>query len=93
MRKLSNSLKQILTGLAYQDVGEFLSMKDKINVPEDTETQAANAWQTRNRNDKAKNRRIALITDGKGVGAALEYAIDVSRLHGTQIDLLTRGCS
>ena len=93
MRKLSNSLKRILTGPVYQDSGEFLSMKDKINVHGDTETQDADTWQTRNRNDKSKNRRIALITDGKGVGAALEYAIDVSRVHGTQINLLTRGCS
>jgi len=80
MRKLSNSLKRILTGLAYQDAGEYLSMKDKINVLGDTETQVAKTWQrsrtwqkSRNGNDKSKTRRIALITDGSGIGASAAH--------------------
>lgn len=94
MRKLSNSLKRILTGLAYQDAGEFLSMKDKINLLGDTETQAAKTktWQkSANRNNTSKTRRIALITDGRGIGAALDYAIDVGQRQGAQIDLLIHG--
>lgn len=92
MRKLSNSLKRILTGLAYQDAGEYLSMKDKINVLGDTETQAVITWQKPAiRSDKSKTRRIALITDGRGIGTALDYAIDVSQRQGAQIDLLIHG--
>lgn len=92
MRKLSNSLKRILTGLAYQDAGEFLSTRDKIDVLGDTDTQCAKTWQkSTNRNGKSKTRRIALITDGRGIGAALDYAIDVSQRQGAQIDLLVHG--
>jgi hypothetical protein len=92
MRKLSNSLKRILTGLAYQDAGEFLSTRDKMNVLGDTEEQAARTWKkSRIRNGRSNTRRIALITDGKGIGAALNYAIDVSQRQGAQIDLLIHG--
>jgi hypothetical protein len=36
-------------------------------------------------------RHIALITDGTGIGAALNYTIGVSQRHGAQIDLLIHG--
>lgn len=92
MRKLSKNMKRILTGLAYQDAGEYLPMRDKLSVLEVGDKPVIKPWQKSiNRIEKSKTRRIALITDGRGIGAALDYAIDVSQRHGAQIDLLIHG--
>jgi hypothetical protein len=92
MRKLSDSLKRVLTGLAYQDAGEFLSVREKLDVLGDTGKRAAsNRKKSGNRIATSNTRRIALITDGRGIGAALNYTIDVSQRHGVQVDLLIHG--
>jgi hypothetical protein len=93
MAKLSDDLKRMLAGLAHQDAGEFLSMHDKMKVlgygPETREKPLAAA--PRKLVKRAATRRIALISDGRGVGAPLDYAIDACLRQDAQIDLLVHG--
>jgi hypothetical protein len=92
MFKLNDDLKKMLTGLAYQDAGEFLTTRDKMKLlgisPHEQDTPSSNPLKMVNR---SVTHRIALISDGRGHGAPLEYAIETcSRLEG-KIDLLIHG--
>lgn len=91
MKKLSNDLKKILTGLAYQDAGEFLSMHEKMKVlgygPETRKEPLAAPRKV----VRPATKRIALISDGRGLGAPLDYAIDACLRQDARIDLLVHG--
>ncbi|MBT2968930.1 MAG: hypothetical protein KME56_00335 [Candidatus Thiodiazotropha sp. (ex Ctena orbiculata)] len=92
MKKLSDNLKRMLNGLAQQDAGEFLSMHDKMKVlGMEPETSAKPSPPPRNMTKKPATHRIAFISDGRGVGAPLAYAIDACSRQGTKIDLLIHG--
>jgi hypothetical protein len=92
MAKLSDDLKKMLAGLAHQDAGEFLSMHDKMRVlgcgPEAREKPLAAPRKVVRR---PATKRIALISDGRGLGAPLDYAIDACLRQDAQIDLLVHG--
>jgi hypothetical protein len=92
MFKLNDDLKRILTGLAYQDAGEFLTTRDKMKLLDPTQQQGEAATSTPLKMVKRSvTQRIALISDGRGHGAPLDYAIETcSRLEG-KIDLLIHG--
>ena len=97
MTKLSEDLKRMLTGLAYQDAGDFLSIREKMKVlgsgsenrgkltipPRILETQIARTG--------AALRRIAFISNGRGIDAPLNYAIDACLRQKAQMDLLIYG--
>ncbi|QYZ65236.1 MAG: hypothetical protein OI74_07950 [Gammaproteobacteria bacterium (ex Lamellibrachia satsuma)] len=92
MKKLSDDLKRMLTGLAHQDAGEFLSMRDKMKVlGMGSETRAKPSPSPRKIAKKTATHRIAFISDGRGVGAPLAYAIDACSRQGAKIDLLIHG--
>lgn len=94
MKKLSDDLKRILTGLAHQDAGEFLSMHGKMKVLEiEPKTSIKPASPSRNTAKKPAMHRIAFISDGRGVGAPLDYVIDACSRQGAKIDLLTHGAT
>ncbi len=90
MKKLSDDLKRMLTGLAHQDVGEFLPMRDKMK---------ALGYGQENREKPLKvltksattSKRIAFISDGRGLGTPLDYAIDACLRQDARIDLLFHG--
>jgi hypothetical protein len=92
MFKLNDDLKRILTGLAYQDAGEFLTTQDKIKLLGVSPQGSNAAPSTSLKMVKGPvTHRIALISDGRGHGAPLDYAIETcSRLEG-KIDLLIHG--
>ena len=91
MKRLNSELKRILAGLAFQDAGEFLSTSDKMQrlgyVAEFTPQSPA----PRHKAAGPVTRRIALISDGRGLGAPLDYAIESSLRQAAQIDLLLHG--
>lgn len=92
MKKLSKELKRILTGLAYQDAGEFLTMRDKMNTLGYGHVSDANTPQApRKAARRVANKTIALISDGAGLGAPLDYAIDAGVRQQARIDLLVHG--
>ena len=89
MTKLSDDLKRMLTSLAYQDAGEFLSTRDKMKVLGiEAKPNDVNSSPTLNMVTKPASDRIAFISNGKGRGAPLDYAIDTCLRLGAKIDLL-----
>lgn len=89
VKRLTNDLKRMLAGLAYQDAGDFLSLSDKLKALglEPERRQQA----TRAKKSTASppiRRRVALISDGQGGGAPLDYAMETCRRQGCQMDLL-----
>ncbi|MET0048087.1 MAG: hypothetical protein ABW066_09905 [Sedimenticola sp.] len=92
MKKLSDNLKRMLNGLAHQDAGEFLSMREKMKVlGMGPETRTKPSPPSTNMAKKLATHRIAFISDGRGMGAPLAYAIDACSRQGAKIDLLTHG--
>ena len=92
MKGLSDALKKMLTGLAHQDAGEFLSAHEKMEIlgyGAETRKELSKASQKTVKRPVSK--RIALISDGRGVGAPLDYAIDACLRQDARIDLLIHG--
>lgn len=94
MFKLNDDLKKILTGLAYQDAGEYLATRDKMKLlgitPQAPDTPPSPPLTMVKR---PVTHHIALISDGRGHGAPLDYAIETClQLEGT-IDLLVHGAT
>jgi len=119
MAKLSEDLKHILAGLAYQDAGEFLSRSEKMKVlngnsktpksvsqakPMATQHTAelsnvnTNSFETDNVESIQVSRMVAarhivFISNGEGINAPLDYAIESSLRQNAQIDLLIHGAA
>lgn len=92
MTKLSDSLKRALSGLAYQDAGEFLPMHEKMKMLGMTqEAKGMRASSAPSATRKPAIHRIALISDGRGEGAPIEYVIEACLRQNARIDLLTHG--
>lgn len=92
MKKLSDNLKQMLNGLAHQCDGEFLPMQDKMRaLGVNSGANKISSVPTKVVKQMALTQRIALITDGRGLGAPLNYVIDACRNQEAKIDLLTHG--
>jgi len=104
MAKLSDDLKRILNGLAYEDAGEFLSTSEKMEVLNSNSNTARKEIQVKpqarlskitNSNVESSKvvsavtvRRIAFISNGEGINAPLDYAIESCLRQNAQIDLL-----
>ena len=93
MKKLTEDLKRMLTGLAYQDAGEFLPMNEKLKAfgvgMEPEETTSPNTEKVLQQIPTRK--RVALISDGFGSGALVDYAMHTCQRLGAQLDLLFHG--
>lgn len=92
MKSLSDALKKMLASQAHQDAGEFLSAHEKMEIlgygPETREKPSAVSRKTLKR---PVTKRIALISDGRRLGAPLDYAIDACLRQDARIDLLVHG--
>jgi len=94
MKKLSDNLKQALNALAFQDAGEFLSTRDKLEVLGYGNKKTKHPLILRQKAHKIETpKRIALITNEKGNGAQLDYAIDACKRQGgnARLDILLHG--
>jgi hypothetical protein len=88
MQRLSDSLKKILAGLAYQDAGDYLSLREKTKVLGIEAKVPANPSPVMTSTSRSGKRHIALISDGQNAEATLNYAIDTSKRQQAAIDLL-----
>jgi hypothetical protein len=92
MKTLSDVLKKMLTGLAHQDAAEFLTTHEKTKIlgckMKPRENLSASHRKTV---AKSITKRIAFISDGRGIGAPLDYAIETCKRQGAQMDLLIHG--
>jgi hypothetical protein len=88
MKRLSNSLKKMLAGLAYQDAGDYLSLREKTKALGIEATGQANPPSNPAATKRSAKRHIALISDGRNAEASLNYVIDTSKRQQAAIDLL-----
>ncbi len=92
MTKLSKDLKRMLTGLAYQDAGDFLSISEKMKVLDNgADNRKKQKTILRKIATRPATKRIAFISNGRGLGAPLNYAIEACLRQNAQIDLLIHG--
>jgi len=89
MWKISEELKKMLAGLAYQNAGDYLTTHEKmqllgggVDAPERSASPRDNVV------TGPGSRCIALICDGRSLVGALDYAIEASNRQGAVIDLL-----
>jgi hypothetical protein len=89
MIKMNDNLKRMLSSLAYQDAGENLSTHEKMKLLGiEAEAADATAPATLKMVKTPDSHRIVLISDGRGLGAPLDYAIETCSRLGANIDLL-----
>ena len=87
MAKFSKGVKQIVSSLALQDAEEFLPRRYKMKaLGIGAETHGNPAATPRIDSRNRTRHRIALITDGRGLGAPVDYAIDASERQDVTID-------
>ncbi len=89
MKRLSKDLKRMLAGLAYQDAGDYLSTPQKSRLlGYADEREPAARMQPPVEAPQPAQRCIALVSDGRGEGAPLDYAIEAAQRQRAGIDLL-----
>ena len=89
MKTLSKDLKRMLAGLAYQDAGDYLSTTQKSRLLGYPDAAAGSRPErVPSVSQRRSVRRIALVSDGRGAGAPLDYAIDTCTRQKAEIDLL-----
>jgi hypothetical protein len=93
MQRLSDSLKKMLAGLAFQDAGDYLSLREKTKALGIEAKVSANTSAETISATPSTRRHIALISDGQNAEATLNYAIDTSKRQQAAVDLLIPGGS
>lgn len=92
MKKLTEDLKRMLAGLAYQNAGEMLPMHDKLEaVGVELEPKNPQSNAERVVRPLPTRKRIAIISDGHGVEGLIDYALHTFSWFGAQFDLLFHG--
>lgn len=92
MKNISKDLKRMLSALAYQDANDYLSMHEKMKVlGYDSIAGVETPKQGLKMINRPQAKRIALISDGRGFGAPLDYAIDACLRQDAHVDLLLHG--
>lgn len=84
----------MLAGLAHQHAGDYLSARDKLGeIGMNATTQPLDGIKNRVSppTPTIGTRRVAIITDGYAVNAALNYVIDSCNRQNAQVDLLIHG--
>lgn len=88
MTKLTDDLKRMLAGLALQDAGEYLSLSQKMeHLGIQDQTQKSTPM-TQPTPTMPATRRVGLIIGETGLGAPIDYALDICSKQGAKIDLL-----
>jgi hypothetical protein len=91
MKRLTEDLKRMLAGLAYQDAGDYLSTPNKCRLLGHSEEIAVAVPAQKPVSMEMARHRIALVSDGRDEGAPLDYAIESALRQQAQIDLLLHG--
>lgn len=92
MKKLTDDLKRMLTGLAHQNAGEMLPIHEKLKaVGVDLEPKQIPSTTEQTLKPIPNRKRIAIISDGTGVELLIDYALHTFSWFGAQFDLLFHG--
>jgi hypothetical protein len=88
MTKLTDDLKRMLASLALQDAGEYLPLSQKIGHFGFQDQAQKSTPMTQPSHTKPATRRVGLIIGATGLGAPIDYALDICSKQGAKIDLL-----
>ncbi|WP_456407384.1 hypothetical protein [Thiolapillus sp.] len=93
MKNFANDLKKIFTGFHHELNADYLSTHEKIQLlgGENKADTAQRPTKQQASPQQEIARRVAIVTDGLGLEAPLDYAIEASDNQYTQIDLLIHG--
>jgi len=92
MKRLTRDLKRMLTALGHQHAGDYLTPQQKAGIVGYAETGSVATQPVSQVIPVPAPRRIALLTDGRGQGAPLDYVIETcSRQDAAMVDLLVHG--
>jgi hypothetical protein len=98
MAKLSDTLKRMLDGLAHQYDADYLTIHEKMEVlgvdgvgARIKQPSMHQPVAVKPATLKSTTRRIAFVSDGRGMGAPINYAIDACLRQNARIDLLVHG--
>ena len=95
MKKLTEDLKRMLDGLAFQDAGDYLSMNEKlqhIGLPGQADTpKAANSVAPDTPATATPARRVAVVINKGATDMAFSHALQACQRLGAHLDLLLCG--
>lgn len=91
VKRLKQSVKQMLNGFAYQDAGDYLTEKQKREALGIIDEMASAADAKATVSSETPLQRVALLSDGQDTGGALQFAIDTCKRQPATLDILHLG--
>ena len=91
MKRLSKDIKRMLAALGHQHAGDYLSPRQKAGIVGYAESESVATAPASKVIPVPAARRVALLTDGRGEGAPLDYVIETCSRQGASVDLLVHG--
>lgn len=83
-------LKRMMAGLAWQDSPEFVSLNEGVRLMgQGMQVPGGSLSSTPSQTLKPATRRIALVSNDRGIDGLLEYAIETCQRLDARLDLLT----
>lgn len=95
MKRLKQTLSQMMNGLGAQYAGEYLSDEQKYEVLGLDKGAVASLDRHGKGPGRLSNttRRIALLTDGQNAEAAIQFAIDNCKCQSASLDIIVYGAN
>ncbi|MGD8236038.1 MAG: hypothetical protein PVG47_08015 [Chromatiales bacterium] len=92
MKRLTRDIKRMLTALGHQHAAEYLTPHQKAGIVGYAESGSVATQPVSQVIPVPAPRQIALLTDGRGKGAPLDYVIETcARQNTVTVDLLVHG--
>ena len=91
MKRLSKDIKRMLAALGYQHAGDYLSPRQKAGVVGYAERDSVVTAPASRVIPVPAVKRVALLTDGRGEGAPLDYVIETCSRPNASVDLFVHG--
>jgi hypothetical protein len=91
MKRLTKDIKRMLSALGHQHAGEYLSVREKSGIVGFGESAGRATNPAGEVIPVPAQRRVALLTDGRGEGAPLDYVIETCSRQDATVDLLVHG--
>jgi hypothetical protein len=90
MKRLSESLKQMINALALQNAADYLPMSRKLEMLGVGNGKPV-SLRTSEQHDLSPPRRIALLSDGVNIGEVLHYTVEACLRQRATLDLVLYG--
>lgn len=94
MKKLSSDIKRMLSALAHENAGEFLSRKSKLDILQSTRVNSTHKpvySVVKARQEQQPKIQIAILFDGHFSEAVLDYLLNRPYMFGGDINIMAHG--